>query len=157
MTWIKPSFLWMMYRSDWTQGTGQERVLAIRMSRAGFEWVLEHSCLSHFEPNIHGTADKWLKTLRSCPVRVQWDPERNILLQKTGIKSIQIGLSEIAVAKYISEWIIKIQDITTQCKKIQHHTIRCDLEFASSILPEEMDYPLPARGFPQIGLGNGSS
>lgn len=29
MTWIKPSFLWMMYRSGWATKPGQERVLAI--------------------------------------------------------------------------------------------------------------------------------
>ena len=29
MTWIKPSFLWMMYRSGWASKQGQERILAI--------------------------------------------------------------------------------------------------------------------------------
>src|SRR5262245_29151916 len=48
MTWIKPSFLWMMYRCGWGyKDSGQERVLAIDISRSGFEWALEHSCLSH--------------------------------------------------------------------------------------------------------------
>jgi hypothetical protein len=27
MTWIKPSFLWMMYRSGWATKTDQERIL----------------------------------------------------------------------------------------------------------------------------------
>ena len=35
MTWIKPSFLWLMHRSNWGQKGGQERVLAVRVSRAG--------------------------------------------------------------------------------------------------------------------------
>ena len=34
MTWIKPSFLWMMYRCGWGEKPGQERVLAIRSARA---------------------------------------------------------------------------------------------------------------------------
>ena len=29
MTWIKPSFLWMMYRCGWAEKENQERVLAI--------------------------------------------------------------------------------------------------------------------------------
>lgn len=30
MTWIKPSFLWLMERSRWAQKTGQEFILAVR-------------------------------------------------------------------------------------------------------------------------------
>ena len=29
MTWIKPNFLWMMYRSGWAEKKGQENILAI--------------------------------------------------------------------------------------------------------------------------------
>jgi hypothetical protein len=32
MTWIKPSFLWMMYRAGWGyKDAGQRRILAIRI------------------------------------------------------------------------------------------------------------------------------
>jgi hypothetical protein len=53
MTWIKPSFLWMMYRCGWATKPGQERVLAVEITRAGFEWALEHACVSHFDPAQH--------------------------------------------------------------------------------------------------------
>src|SRR5579859_23739 len=53
MTWIKPSFLWMMYRSGWAAKPGQERVLAIEITRSGFDWALAHSALSRFDPDIH--------------------------------------------------------------------------------------------------------
>lgn len=36
-TWIKPSFLWMMYRSGWATKPSQERVLAVEITRSGFE------------------------------------------------------------------------------------------------------------------------
>jgi hypothetical protein len=36
MTWIKPSFLWMMYRSGWgMKESSQSRILAIDISRKG--------------------------------------------------------------------------------------------------------------------------
>ncbi len=35
MTWIKPSFLWLMERSNWAQKSGQEFVLGVRISRSG--------------------------------------------------------------------------------------------------------------------------
>ena len=48
MTWIKPSFLWMMYRAGWgLKDEGQKRILAIDITREGFEWALAHSCPSH--------------------------------------------------------------------------------------------------------------
>ena len=59
MTWIKPSFLWMMYRSGWGTKDGQERVLAIDITRSGFQWCLENACLSHFDPAIHASESAW--------------------------------------------------------------------------------------------------
>ncbi len=35
MSWIKPNFLWMMYRCGWATKPGQERVLAVRVRRPG--------------------------------------------------------------------------------------------------------------------------
>lgn len=57
MTWIKPSFNWMMYRSGFGSKAGQEVVLGIDITRAGFEWALQHAALSHFIPEVHGSED----------------------------------------------------------------------------------------------------
>jgi hypothetical protein len=47
MTWVKPSFLWMMYRCSWAKNDkGQERVLAIDISREDFEWASSNSLLA---------------------------------------------------------------------------------------------------------------
>lgn len=50
MTWVKPSFLWMMYRSGWATKEGQEHVLAVRLRRAGFDAAVAGACLSHYSP-----------------------------------------------------------------------------------------------------------
>ncbi|MGQ4428813.1 DUF4291 family protein, partial [Streptomyces violaceoruber] len=42
LTWVKPSFLWMMYRCGWAAKAGQETVLAVEIGREGFEWALRH-------------------------------------------------------------------------------------------------------------------
>ena len=47
MTWIKPSFLWMMYRAGWAEKEGQERILAIDITKDGFLIILKNSVLSH--------------------------------------------------------------------------------------------------------------
>ena len=47
MSWIKPNFLWMMYRSQWGQFEGQEVVLALRIKRKFFDSLLSQAVPSH--------------------------------------------------------------------------------------------------------------
>jgi hypothetical protein len=70
MTWIKPSFGWMMHRSGWAAKPGQERVLAIEIARTGFEWALAHSCLSHYEPGQHDSPQAWADLKAASPVGI---------------------------------------------------------------------------------------
>jgi hypothetical protein len=44
MTWIKPSFLWLMERSNWAQKAGQEHILAVRVLRSGWDEALSLGC-----------------------------------------------------------------------------------------------------------------
>lgn len=140
MTWIKPSFLWMMYRCGWGLKGGQEHILAIRIKREGFQWALDNSCLSHFDPDFHSSREEWKEKLQKSPVRIQWDPERDIHLEKLDYRSIQIGLSGEAVTKYVNDWIVSITDITPLCKKI-HLLISKDLPKALKHLPKERLFP----------------
>jgi Domain of unknown function (DUF4291) len=140
MTWIKPSFLWMMYRCGWATKEGQENVLAIKIKREGFQWALDNSCLSHYDSDVHLSKEDWEQKVKTAPVRIQWDPERDIHLEKLPYRSIQIGLSGIAVDKYINEWIVSIEDITPLCKKI-HSLIPENLKQAQSLIPIELLYP----------------
>ncbi|MGH3392166.1 MAG: DUF4291 family protein, partial [Actinomadura sp.] len=71
MTWIKPSFLWMMYRCGWGTKEGQETVLAIEVTRDGFEWALKHACLAHYEHELHLDRVTWKLQLKRAPARVQ--------------------------------------------------------------------------------------
>jgi len=141
MTWIKPSFLWMMYRCGWGLKERQEHILAIKIKREGFQWALDNSCLSHFDPKVHNSREAWKERLPKSPVRIQWDPERDIHLEKLDYRSIQIGLSGEAVYKYVNEWIVSIADITPLCKKI-HSLITEDIQEAIKYLPKERLYPI---------------
>src|ERR1700685_4528363 len=55
MTWIKPSFLWMMYRSGWATKEEQQRILAIDITHQGLLWALEHSALSKYSGPDYGS------------------------------------------------------------------------------------------------------
>lgn len=139
MTWIKPSFLWMMYRAGWGfKEPGQSRILAIDITRDGFEWALAHSCLSHADPSM--SKEEWERLKSESPVRIQWDPERDLLLQPLPHRAIQIGLSKEAVKLYASQWIRRITDVTPLAHEIQALVQDKQFEDAKRRLPVEHPY-----------------
>ncbi|MBE7174234.1 MAG: DUF4291 domain-containing protein [Williamsia sp.] len=142
MTWIKPSFLWMMYRAGWATKGNQENILAVKLKRAGFEWALQQACLSHFEKAFYASYEVWQKKLQESPVRIQWDPEKDIFLQPLPYRSIQIGLSGTAVDSYVSDWIVQIEDMTALSRQIHQLVKENKIDEARNLLPEEKLYPL---------------
>lgn len=143
MTWIKPSFLWMAYRCGYASKPGQERVLAVDITREGFHWALEHAVLSHFIPAVHGDPETWAAQLKTSPVRVQWDPERDLRHRPLAHRSIQVGLQGEAVRRYVQEWITDISDITDLMRSVGAHVTSGNIEQAKTLLPHERSYPLP--------------
>jgi hypothetical protein len=138
MTWIKPSFLWMMHRSGWATKPGQERILAVRISRDGFEWALRHASLSQ-------EATKRL-------VRVQWDPERSLQLERLDHRAIQVGLGGEAVGRYVDEWIEGISDVTSLAHDL-HDLVEAEaVDTARGMLPQERPYHLPADVQVVVGI-----
>ncbi|MFG2330510.1 DUF4291 domain-containing protein [Streptomyces sp. NPDC048604] len=143
MTWIKPSFLWMMYRCGWGEKEGQETVLAVEISREGFDWALEHACLSHYVRGLHPDRASWQRELRRAPTRVQWDPERDLRLQQLPYRSLQLGLAGEAARRYADEWLVSVTDVTERAHAVHALVRDGDLDAARRLLPDERPYPLP--------------
>ncbi|MFJ8670252.1 DUF4291 domain-containing protein [Streptomyces sp. NPDC093600] len=141
MTWIKPSFLWMMYRCGWGLKEGQQTVLAVEITREGFEWALRHACLSHYDRGLHADQAAWKRELRQSPTRVQWDPERDLRLTALPYRSLQLGLAGEASRAYADEWTVAVRDVTPLAHRI-HALVRAgELDAARAELPEERPYP----------------
>lgn len=142
MTWIKPSFLWMMYRCGWASKADQETVLAVEITRAGFDAAVREACLSHYDPDVHPDQGAWKQALRTSPVRVQWDPERDLHLNALPYRSLQLGLSGPASRAYADEWTVSIRDVTPLAREI-HALLRSgETEAARALLPAETPYPV---------------
>ncbi|MEU9633113.1 DUF4291 domain-containing protein [Streptomyces tendae] len=141
MTWIKPSFLWMMYRCGWATKEGQETVLAVEIDRVGFEWALRNACLSSYRPGVHPDRATWQRELKRSPTRVQWDPERDLRLQPLPYRSLQLGLAGEAARRYADEWTVAIRDVTPLAREIHALVRDGDLDSARSLLPREQPYP----------------
>lgn len=151
MTWIKPSFLWMMYRSGWGTKPGQERVLAIRLERAGLESLLNEAWLSHFDPSVHASQAAWAAGLADHAVRIQWDPERDLHHQPLHHRSIQIGLGGSAARRW-HDSIGSLRDVTDRVRRVHKHVADGDLAGATALLPAERVYPLPGDLAAALGI-----
>jgi hypothetical protein len=86
-----------------------------------------------------------LKFKRRTPVRIQWDPERDLYLQPLNYRTIQIGLSKEIVGLYVNEWIRSITEVTELASQVYNLVISNKLEKARELLPEEKVYPLSSN------------
>ena len=138
MTWIKPSFLWMMSRSGWASKQGQERILAIDLKREGFDEIVKNAVLSSFREVSDLSKEEWKEKLENSEVRCQWDPDRDIYGNPIGRRAIQLGIKGEMVKKYINDWVVNITDITEEViemrEKIENGS------FLDSDLPIEEKY-----------------
>ncbi|KAI1933805.1 hypothetical protein LOZ58_005482 [Ophidiomyces ophidiicola] len=151
MTWIKPSFLWMAYRSGWASKPSQERILAIEISRSGFEWALCNSFINHNSPDKSLCHELERKKHESC-VRIQWDPERDFAFRPLPFRSIQVGLGEKAVDRYVDEWIVSIRDVTDLMVAMGQLVRAGKIDEARDLLPVEKIYPLDEEIAKAAGL-----
>lgn len=140
MTWIKPSFLWMMYRSGWATKEGQERILAIDIKREGFEEIVKNAVLSSFNESNYTSLEEWQDKLKNSEVRCQWDPDRDIHGNPLNKRAIQLGLKGSMVYKYVNEWIVSVSDITEEVIKIREAIE--SKRFKENMLPVEWKYLL---------------
>ncbi|WP_109436655.1 DUF4291 domain-containing protein [Aquimarina sp. AU119] len=112
MTWIKPNFLWMMYRNGWGTKEGQEVVLAIHLKRQAFENYLKNAVYSSFKPTLYSSYEAWQKNVQNSNVRLQWDPDHDPYGAKQERRAIQIGLRKEFVKSYAKDDILEIEDIS---------------------------------------------
>lgn len=113
MSWIKPNFLWMMYRCGWAEKEAQKRVLAIEISKVNFEKILESAVFSAYKSHIYQTQENWKAALESSSVRLQWDPDHDPYGAKLDRRAVQLGLRGEVLRTFATDWIISIQDITS--------------------------------------------
>lgn len=120
MTWIKPNFLWMMYRSGWASKENQTRILAIWISKKSFDELVSKSVLTSYNSDVYKNEEGWKQLLQERDIRVQWDPSHDAYGNKLDRKAIQIGIKGKMLDVFINEMIIKIEDITEFVKEEKH-------------------------------------
>jgi hypothetical protein len=140
MSWIKPNFLWMMYRSGWGSKKGQEVTLAVRLKRLAFDSILCEAVHSTFKEGLYASTDDWKKKVALSDVRLQWDPDHDPSGAKTERRAIQLGLRGKVLASYAREWILGIEDISDFVAEQRLEVQKPG--FGNLRMPEERVYPV---------------
>ena len=140
MSWIKPNFLWMMYRCGWATKENQQIVLAVRIRRDGFDDILRRAVPSTFAPHAYDSQTAWQNDLRASEVRLQWDPDHDPSGQQLPRRAIQLGLRGDVLNSYGGPWIVSIEDISDFVRArhadLQHKCLD------ALITPKEEVYPV---------------
>ena len=139
MSWVKPNFLWMMYRSGWGTKEGQETTLAIVLRRPFFDGLLARAVPSNFDGVIHGTREEWQEAVASSDVRLQWDPDHDPSGEPVARRAIQLGLRGPALAGWDGTDLVAVHDVSAYVAEQRAHAVP---PYASLRVPEERPYPV---------------
>lgn len=135
MTWIKPNFLWMMYRNGWGTKEGQEVVLAIHLKLEAFEKYLENAVYSSFNQVEGMSMEQWQEAVKTSNVRLQWDPDHDPYGNKLERRAIQIGLRNEFSRSFAKTDILQIENISPFVAE-QYEFVKKN-ELDQLIIPEE--------------------
>ncbi|KAK3379195.1 hypothetical protein B0T24DRAFT_610955 [Lasiosphaeria ovina] len=196
MTWIKPSWAWMLYRAGYShKDKGQERILALRMKHADFLSLLEKGVVARNHQHNsrrrrRSTDEAETETKVGAPggdgdaregaagvgtaedsqslqvpregsmlpqVRIQWDPERTVRLEKLGHRSIQIGVPGGLSAHWAENLIVSIEDVTQAARDLkklldERPNVSDDELVRLGLVPVERPFPVPEELQRALGM-----
>lgn len=141
MSWIKPNFLWMMYRSGWGSKPGQEVTLALRLRRPFFDAILEQAVQSTYDDQQYPTVADWKSELQTSRVRLQWDPDHDPNGASQERRAVQLGLRGDVLKAYGTQELLEVIDMTAFVAEQREHAARPG--FSELRVPVERVY-LPA-------------
>jgi Domain of unknown function (DUF4291) len=143
MSWVKPGFLWMMFRNGWGTKDKQEVTLAIRLKRSAFDDILAEAVPSTYTAALYATEDAWKRALETSDVRMQWDPDHDPSGARLERRAIQLGLRGSILKRYAHDWIIDIEDISDFVQQQRVHALA--INPLQLIIPYEKEYLTPYK------------
>jgi len=112
MSWIKPNFLWMMYRCGWGTKEGQEVVLGLRIRRAFFDTLRAAAVPAAFDAQRYDSPEAWQAAVAASEVRRQWDPDHAPSGAKLPRRAIQLGLRGSLLRAFATTKLLEVIDMS---------------------------------------------
>jgi len=134
MTWIKPSFAWVLYRSGYGHKHSQHRILKVKLPHSAVASLLSQCACKHAGGGTLG--------------RVQWDPARDLMEadgrepRRCRGRAIQIGLKGRLSELYVRS-ATSIEDVTELSHRVgeaHQDTTKRAIEALKPELPHERPY-----------------
>ena len=141
MSWIKPNFLWMMYRSGWGTKPGQEITLGLRIRRPFFDRLLREAVASSFDPVRHASREAWQRAVDESEVRLQWDPDHAPDGARLGRRAVQLGLRGDVLRALATTELIEVIDMSPFVESQRVHAL-AGAPWPGLHTPIEHVYPL---------------
>jgi len=146
MTWIKPSFAWMLYRAGYGSKHGQERVLKLKLPHDAVADLLLGCACKHGGGGSKG--------------RVQWDPARDLMSsdgrghsaeprKMLRERAIQVGLSRSLSAHFVAS-TTSIEDVTMLAWRVGEAHRERDVPTAMRALAAEASLPYERPYTPRL-------
>lgn len=140
ISWIKPSFAWTLQRSKYATKHRMEAIAKVKLSHEGWLEILAQSVETQYSGIFWKTEEAWRSQMNKSDVIHQWDPERALNGQKLDRAAIQIGIRGQVIRKYVSDYILGVEDVTPLAKEIGNCVKRKSNTFPD--VPLEREYPL---------------
>src|SRR3954454_210691 len=138
MSWIKPNFLWMMYRSGWGTKENQEMTLALRLRRTFFDSILAEAVPSSWDREAFATQDEWAGAVARSSVRLQWDPDHHPSGAKLERRAIQLGFRGEVLEAFGQRELAEVVDLS---EFVAQQRTRLSLDGVSALVtPRERTY-----------------
>jgi hypothetical protein len=112
MSWVKPNFLWIMYRSGWGTKENQEVTLALRLRREFFDSLLAEAVPSTWDRDLFATSEEWSRAVGRSSVRLQWDPDHHPSGAKLDRRAIQLGLRGAVLEAFGMTELLEVIDLS---------------------------------------------
>ena len=151
MSWVKPNFLWMMYRSGWGTKPNQEVTLGLRIRRTFFDALLAAAVASSWDRERFASEEEWALAVARSSVRLQWDPDHHPTGAKLDRRAIQLGLRGDLLDAFGNRELIEVLDLSAFVAD-QRSALE-SVGIAALKVPQESVYrPLDPSLAKQLGL-----
>jgi Domain of unknown function (DUF4291) len=137
MSWVKPNFLWMMYRSGWGMKEGQEVTLALRLRRCFFDSLLAQAVPSSWDQDLFKSEEEWSRAVAQSSVRLQWDPDHHPSGAALDRRAIQLGLRGEVLEAFGRRELLEVIDLSEFVAGQRPHLSG---DFSALVTPRERVY-----------------
>lgn len=137
VTRMRTSLPSLLARCDWGRRPGRERILGLRMTRAGFDAMLRQAVHGEFEPEVYATRGAWQLATRYAAVTLTWHPDRDAGGHELARQTVRIGVRDDALRRLTTEWVTGFEDFTPW---VEQARVAPSVALAVPVL---RPYPLP--------------